>query len=48
MAVGRHEHLRTKLVRGGIVEGSRVNHSCAGGQAHEVDMGRGSGCEQDA
>ena len=44
---GRHPVLRTKMVMTGRIRGSG-NHSCAGGRAHEVDEGRGSGVGQDA
>ena len=48
VAVGRHELLRTVTGDKRVREEDWGDHSCAGGQAHEVDSGRGSGGEQDA
>ena len=48
VAVGRHELLRTVTGDKRVREEDRGDHSCAGGQAHEVDSGRGSGGEPDA
>ena len=48
MAVGRHLLLRMFRDRRHGDEGGRVNHLCAGGEAHEVDVGRDSGGSEDA
>ena len=48
VAVGRHELLPTVTGDKRVREEDRGDHSCAGGQAHEVDSGRGSGGEPDA
>ncbi len=48
VAVGRHQLLRSGKGGWRGREGGRGDHSCAGGRAHEVDVGRDSGGEQDA